>query len=108
MLQSRQDSSQRAIERSGIGIGQDRDAEAPVVGKVAVGTDENLADLGFAVLQDCWISGMPRNGCNPLSSPPIREARPPARIRPVRATAVLLRVCGEPRAADGDGVFEDR
>src|SRR3990167_7427833 len=35
----------------------------------------------------CSASGMPLKVCSPLSTPPMREPRPPARIRPVMSCA---------------------
>src|SRR5512133_3005470 len=35
----------------------------------------------------CRASGMPLKVCSPLSTPPMREPRPPARIRPVMSCA---------------------
>src|SRR5690606_23238582 len=34
----------------------------------------------------CWASGRPRNGCRPLSTPPMRLPRPPASTRPVMSS----------------------
>src|SRR5450830_1241296 len=37
----------------------------------------------------CSASGMPLKDCRPLSTPPMREPRPPARIRPVMSFGLI-------------------
>src|SRR3982750_1559671 len=42
---------------------------------------------GESRISVCRASGTPLKFCKPLSAPPMREPRPPARIRPVIASA---------------------
>src|SRR3954468_15566649 len=44
-------------------------------------------------------SGMPRKFCRPLSAPPMRVPRPPARIRPVMASLWIMAAMLPPAAA---------
>src|SRR5437016_4657060 len=37
----------------------------------------------------CWTMGLPRNGCSPLSTPPMRLPWPPARMTPVTSIGNL-------------------
>src|SRR5438105_4522336 len=64
---------------------------------------------GASRMSACMASGMPRCICRPLSTPPMRLPRPPARMRPVMSSLAMAMLAADvmhfdaPFAARGIG-----
>src|SRR5438132_14386359 len=50
---------------------------------------------GASRMSACMASGMPRCICRPLSMPPMRLPRPPARMRPVMSSLAIATLAAD-------------
>ena len=83
----------QAGERAGIAldaVGDDRQAIAGKARGVAVGVDDDAADLRAQPREDVRSIGLPPMSRSAFSRPPMREDRPPASSTPVTSPSISL------------------